>query len=426
VSTQVSAAAAAPAPSFAALRHPGFRAYFLGSALAMMADSIEHVISYWMIFQKFHAPALGGFAIISHWVPMLLFGISVGALADIFDPRRLIQIGMLCFMTASLGWGLLFMTDSLEMWHAVALLTIHGIGSVFWGPPSQMLLHDIVGPTELQSAVRLNATARYLGLLAGPAVGGGILLLFGSAYGLLFNVVIYLPLTLWLWRAPYGPRFRTKPAAPPRAIRGFSDVVQTVRAVAGNRTLVSMMLLSGGYAFVIGNGYQPQIPELAHDLGHGDPGVFYSLLLAADAAGALSAGLLLESRGLLNAKPKTAVILAILWCLAIGGFARATAYPVALVLLFAAGFLELSFNAMAQTLVQLHAPQAIRGRVIGMYSMSALGLRAFSGLTIGVAGAVIGVHWSLTLAAVVLLVMFSSLLAFNLRRPHTSVQPTTT
>ena len=51
--------------SFAALRHPGFRIYFVVSALAMMADSIEHVISYWMVFQKFHSQTLGGFAVVS-------------------------------------------------------------------------------------------------------------------------------------------------------------------------------------------------------------------------------------------------------------------------------------------------------------------------------------------------------------------------
>jgi len=68
-------AAAAPPQSFAALRHPGYRAYFVGSALAMMADSVEHVISYWIIFQKFHSPALGGFAMLSHWLPFLFFAV---------------------------------------------------------------------------------------------------------------------------------------------------------------------------------------------------------------------------------------------------------------------------------------------------------------------------------------------------------------
>ena len=70
-----------------------FRAYFFGAASAMMADSIEHVISYWMIFQKFHSPALGGFAILAHWLPFLFFSVYSGALADRFDPRRIIQIG---------------------------------------------------------------------------------------------------------------------------------------------------------------------------------------------------------------------------------------------------------------------------------------------------------------------------------------------
>ncbi|HEX3483753.1 MAG TPA: MFS transporter, partial [Micropepsaceae bacterium] len=96
---------AAPRQSFAALRHPGFRAYLSGNALAMMADSIEHVITYWVAFQKFHSPALGGFAVVSHWLPFLLFSTLSGALADRVDPRRLVQIGMALFMFCSLAWA---------------------------------------------------------------------------------------------------------------------------------------------------------------------------------------------------------------------------------------------------------------------------------------------------------------------------------
>ena len=80
------------------------RAYFITNALTMMADSIEHVISYWVMHERFASPALGGFAVISHWVPFLLFSVWSGALADRFDPRRLIQIGMGLFMVASAGW----------------------------------------------------------------------------------------------------------------------------------------------------------------------------------------------------------------------------------------------------------------------------------------------------------------------------------
>ena len=406
---------AVPHQSFAALRQPGYRAYFLGSALAMMADSIEHVISYWIMFQKFQSPALAGFAMLSHWLPFLLFSVYSGALADRFDPRRIIQLGMLLFMAASFGWGLLFLTDRLEMWHAAALLVVHGFAGVLWGPAGQLLIHDIVGPAQLQSGVRLMATARWLGLLMGPAVGGVILLVFGPAHGILLNVLIYLPLILWLWKAPFGPRFRTGQAAPPRAVRGFSDVLTTIRAVSGNRTIMSMILLSGCTSLIVANAYQAQMPEFARDLGHGDPGMLYSALLAADAAGALIAGLVLESRGLLQARPATAFVLAMLWCCAIGLFAAAPIYGIALVVLFAAGFLELSFNAMAQTLVQLHAPVPIRGRVIGLYNMAGLGLRAFSGVTVGLGGSLVGIHWSLGVSALALLAIVIALFVFTAR-----------
>src|SRR5258708_13004666 len=95
------------AVSFPALRQPVFRAYFFGAASLMMADSIEHVISYWMMFEKFRSPALAGFAVISHWVPFLLFSIWSGAAADRYDPRRMIQIGMAIFMAVAMAWGAL-------------------------------------------------------------------------------------------------------------------------------------------------------------------------------------------------------------------------------------------------------------------------------------------------------------------------------
>jgi MFS family permease len=397
--------------SFAAFRYRGFQAQFATYVLAMMADNIEHVISYWMLFQKFQSPALAGFAVLSHWLPFLAFSVATGALADRFDPRRLIQCGMGLFIAASLGWGYFFVTDTLQTWHAMVLLVVHGCAGVLWQTPNQLLLYDIVGPADLMSAVRLNATARYVGVLIGPAVGGVILLTFGPAHGILLNTVFYLPIIIWLVSAPYGPRFRKGTPAPQRAVRGFADIVSAAREVAKHPIIVSMTLLAGCSSFFVGNAYNAQMPNFASDLGHGDPGVSYSMLLAADAAGAMVAGFALEGRGLLPAKARTAIILAILWCGALAGFALASSYPAALALLFAAGFFELSFNAMAQTLVQVHAPADMRGRVIGLFNMASLGLRAFSGVSVGLIGSLIGVHWSLALSAMVMLAIACGLLA---------------
>ena len=414
VNTPDTAAATAPArQSFAALRHAGFRALFITSMLAMMADNIEHVISYWVVFQKFQSPALAGFAVVSHWLPFLLFSVAAGALADQLDPRRIIQCGMTLFIVASLGWGYFFITDTLQMWHAMVLLVIHGCAGVLWQSPNQLLLYDIVGPADLPSAVRLSATARYLGVLVGPAVGGAIMLALGTSLGILVNTVFYLPLVIWLMNAPYGPRFRKGAAPPRRAVRGLADIVQTMRDISGHHVIVSMTLLGGCASFFVGNAYNAQMPEFALDLGHGDPGVAYSSLLAADAAGALLAGVLLESRALLAAKPRAAIMLAVLWCGALMGFSLSTVYPLALALLFTAGFFELAFNAMAQTLVQLNAPTDIRGRVIGLFGMASLGLRAFSGVTVGLIGSLVGVHWSLALSALMVLAIACALLGLR-------------
>jgi len=292
----------------------------------------------------------------------------------------------------------------------MVLLVIHGCAGVLWTSPNQVLIYDIVGPADLSSAVRLNATSRYLGVLVGPAVGGAILVALGPSLGILLNTLFYLPLVLWLVNAPYGPRFRKGPPPPRRAVRGLADIVQTARDIAGHRVIVSMTLLSGCAALFVGNAYSAQMPGFAQDLGHGDPGVAYSMLLAADAAGAFLAGVVLESRGLLVASPRTAIVLAALWASALIGFALSNVYALALPLLFAAGFCELAFNAMAQALVQLDAPTDMRGRVIGLFTMATLGLRAFSGLTVGLIGSAIGVHWSLAASALVALAIAGALL----------------
>jgi len=394
------------------MRYRGFQIQFGTYVIAMMADNIEHVISYWMLFQKFKSPALGGFAVVSHWLPFLLFSVASGALADRFDPRRIIQCGMAMFIIASLGWSYFFFTGTLQMWQAMVLLVIHGCAGVLWQTPNQLLLYDIVGPADLSSAVRLNATARYAGVLIGPAVGGIILLALGPSWGILLNTVFYVPLVLWLVNAPYGPRFRPGGAAPPpRAMRGMADIVQALRDVAAHPIIIAMTLLAGCSSFLVGNAYNSQMPDFAQDLGHGDPGVSYSMLLAADACGGFLAGTVLEGRGLLPPRQRTATVLAMLWCLSLAGFALAGSYPLALVLLFAAGFLELSFNAMAQTLVQLNAPPGMRGRVIGLFNMASLGLRAFSGVSVGLLGSFIGVHWSLALSALAMLGIAAGLLA---------------
>ncbi|MBM2806224.1 MAG: transporter [Deltaproteobacteria bacterium] len=400
--------------SFAALKHRDFRPFFVTTMLAMMADNIEHVISYWVLFQKFQSPVLAGFAVISHWTPFLLLSVYFGALADRYDCRKLIQIAQVMFMAVTAAWAMLFFTDTIQIWHACVLLVIHGIAGVFWAPAEMLLIHDIVGAEDLPSAVRLNATSRQLGILFGPAIGGGLMFWIGAPAGLLLNALIYMPLTIWLMLVPYTGHLR-EGASARRGLR-WRDVAGVLREIAQNRAIVTMIVLGGAASLFVGNAFQANMPEFAHDLGTEKTDLAYNALLTANAAGSVFGGFVLDGKQWVPPTVKSAIACATLWCVLMAAFAFSHSYPLSLALLFFAGALNLAFYSIAQTIVQLEAPRELRGRLIGLFSMSAFGLRAFSGFTVGVVGGFIGIHWSLALSSMLLLAVTIALFAFAQRR----------
>jgi MFS family permease len=406
------AAAGAKRLAFAALHHADYRKYFFVLMAAQMGDNIEHVISYWLLYQKFHSPVLAGFAVISHWTPFLLFAVYFGALADRHDCRRVIQTAQAMYALVSLTWGILFLTDTIEVWHACALLVLHGMSGVLGQPASQLIIHDIVGREHLQSAVRLNSTGRNIAILIGPAVGGATMLMFGGPAGLFINVFMYLPAIVYMFVLPYTGHGRDDPSAPKAGRVSLGSALQLLRETSSNPTILSMILLGGVTSLLVGNAFQAQMPEFAHDFGHDKQDWSYTILLGASAGGAAVGGLLLEGTGWLRANARNAALCSILWCVAIIGFAASTNFILAVTLLFAAGFLNLAFLSMAQTLVQLQAPANLRGRLIGLFNTSHNGLRAFSGVTVGVVGGLIGIHWSLAISSMILLAVILALFAF--------------
>jgi MFS family permease len=398
---------------FAALKNPHCRDYIGGASLSMAGDSIEHVITYWVLFQQFHSPALAGFAVISHWVPAL-FSVYFGALADRHDCRKIIQAAQLLFMSVSAIWGVLFLTDSLQMWHAMVLLSMHGLAGAIWAPAEQLMLHDLAGREALPSAVRLNSTGRSMGFLAGPAIGSALLLGLGPTYGIFANVLMYLPMTIWLTRTPFTGHVRDG-NLPRRARVSPMEAVRVLREVMGQPVLISMVALGGVSSLLIGSGIQPQMPEFAIDLGIGQAGLGYGMLLSANAGGAVLGGIVLESTHLLKPSARSAMFSTIAWGVCMLGFALSTNYVLSLGLLVCAGISNLASQSIAQTLVQLLAPAEKRGRVVGVYNMASSGLKAGSGFSIGLAGGLIGIHWSLGLSALTLLVIVIGLLVYTTR-----------
>jgi MFS family permease len=409
-------AGSAPAASvrFAALRHKQTRRYIGFGMLGMMGDNIEHVITYWVMWQLFHSPLLAGFAVVSHWLPHLFLSVWFGSLADRYDCRRIIQAAQLCFMAVSVGWGLLFITGTLQPWHCCVLLVLHGLASATWHPAEQMMLYDIASPKNLPSAVRLNATGRNVGMLLGPLVGAVLLVWVGPNLGMFLNVASFLPMFVFMFLTPFTGHVRDGVA--PRVRVGLGAALSVVREVRSNTRLTTMIVLAGGTSLLIGVALAPLMPEFAARLGSDDAGFAYAALMGANAVGAVIGGVLLESSLWFRPTIRVAMVGTLVFGLATLAFVVSENYAFSLLVLVLAGIANLLSSSTEQTIVQLAAPAGIRGRVIGLYGMSSMGLRAGSGLTIGVLGTLIGVHWAVGVSALVLCAIAAAMLLYVSRR----------
>lgn len=399
---------------FAALRDRHSRPYLFTAGLSMMGDNIEHVITYWVLWQEFHSAALAGFQVVSHWLPFLLLSVWFGGLADKFDCRRLIQIAQGLFMVVSVCWAILFLTGTLQVWEACVLLVLHGCAGALWAPSEQLLLQDFAEPADLPGAVRMNATFRSLGVLAGPVVGSALLLALGSAWGMFANVLFYLPMTLLMLRTPYTGH--TRSGYVHRARLSILDGINVLRSVGGDRVLVAMIALAGLVALCVGGSLQVAIPAFADALGAGSDGLRYGLLLFANGAGGVVGGFLLEATGVL--KPNTRVVVAttILFGLTTAAVAVTGSYVVAVVALLIGGVANLASTSIGQAVVQLRAPIQQRGRVVGVYNMFGSGLRTGNGITIAFLGAAVGIGGATAIGGVALVVGALVIAVLALRR----------
>jgi MFS family permease len=391
-----------PGAKFGALRNRDCRTYLGGGLLSMCADNVEHVVTYWVLWETFHSEALIGFQVLSHWVPFLLFSVYFGGLADRFDCRRVIQVAQVMFMSVSVAWGVLFLTDTLAVWNACLLLVVHGLAGALWGPAEQLMLHDFVGNKDLPSAVRMNATAKSLGVLLGPVIGSALLLGLGPTTGIFVNVLIYLPLTIFLARTRFTGHTRHESVT--RVRLSALEAVRVLREVTDNPLLISMIALAGLGSFFVGVSLQSTMPIFAADFGTGTDGTAYGVLLFANGVGGVIGGLLLEVTGRIQPTLRAAVVATFVLGLSTVGFVMTNSYLLAVLLLVVGGIANLAAMSIGQTVVQLMAPPDKRGRIVGLYSMAANGLRFGSGITVGFLGGFIGVHWSLGLSSAILCV----------------------
>lgn len=380
---------------FAALTVPHFR-YYAGTALlSMVGDNIEHVIGYWVIWQLTQSPFWLGYAVVAHWLPFTLFSFYSGSLADRFDCRRLILFAEALYIVVSFGWGWLYLTGQLQVWHIAILLVPHGIAGLIFTTSSMLILHDIVGEEKLVSAISLNAALRPLATTLGPAIGGILMATVGPGWGFFVNILIYLPLSIAVTLLPYrGGAVRRRHEG------GWSFILAGLKAVRQSPTIVAILCVLAATSLLVGNTFQVLMPAFAERLGVAEAG--YSLLLSANGVGAILGGVALGWTGSTRLRPVLVTAGALAWSSLLILFASSSIYTLSLGLLCLVGLTQIVFFSFAQSIVQSWAPKTVRGRVIGVYNFAAFGTRVVSGFVVGTLASLFGSPQALFLLAVLI------------------------
>ncbi len=385
---------------FAALQVPTFRWYWITSSISSTGDGMENVIRGLLVVQLVGvvaAPLWLGMMVFAHWIPFTLFSLYGGALADRYDNRKVQIVAQVLLMSAAFGAAAVTLTGIVSEWWIFGLLLVHGFAGAIGGPAQQTLIHSIVGRDRLLSAVSLNSTARQLSQVIGPAVAGVIYLQFGPGWGFFVNGLTFVPLLVFLsFFIHLAPKAKIAPQAVLDALREGIEFVRSKPRIGG---LIGVEMLP---VIFLGHTFNSLLVLFATDYLHAGT-LGYSFLLVASGVGALAAALWMAYARQRGDPAPIIVAAAVVEVSAILIFALSTSYALSLLLMVAIGAATVLTQSFNNTTLQLSAPDAIRGRVMGAYSFGTQGFRVLNGPLLGVLATVLAPPLAVAGSAVVVL-----------------------
>jgi MFS family permease len=392
--------------TFAALRYPNYRLWFIGQGISLMGTWMQWVAQGWLVYELTGSElALGTISFFGS-LPTLFLMLPAGAIADRVSRRTLLLATQTVMTVQALAMALLAATGALRVWHVAVLAAVLGLANSFDAPARLALTVDMVEDRrDLANAVALNSSLFNMARIVGPAVGGFLLAGLGATWCFALNGLSFLAVLIALWRMSFPP---LQPASypAPMAVQikaGLSYVVHH-EAV---RIIIALVSVSSLFGF----GYATLMPAYAADVLHvGETGL--GTLNAVVGVGALVGSLMAASLGRFPRKGLVLMVGSVLFPVAILVFALSDSFALSAVTLAVLGFAFVTQTAMAQTLVQCIVPNALRGRVLSVFSFAFFGTAPFASLFAGAVAqawgipAGVGIGGGITLAFS-LLVLFA-------------------
>jgi MFS family permease len=362
--------------TFAALRYRNYRLWFIGQGISLMGTWMQWVAQGWLVYELTGSELALGIISFFGSLPTLFLMLPAGAIADRVSRRTLLLATQAVMTAQALVLALLAATGALRVWHIAVLAAVLGLANSFDAPARMALTVDMVEDRrDLANAVALNSSLFNMARIVGPAVGGVLLAGLGATWCFALNGLSFLAVLIALWRMSFPP---VKTAAPePMAAQvraGLHYVVhhEVVRAIIALVTVASLF----------GLGYSTLIPAYAADVLHvGETGL--GTLNAVAGVGALVGSLMVASMGSFARKGRVLVAGSILFPIATILFALSRSFALSTVVLAVLGFAFVIQTAISQTLLQSIVPDALRGRVLSVFSFSFFGTAPFASLFAG-------------------------------------------
>ena len=375
---------------FRALRHRNFRLFLAGQFLSLCGTWVQHVAHGWLVLELTNSAFAVGLVSTLGALPILLFTLYGGVVADRVDRHRFLIVLQSLMLLEALVLGTLVALDRITVEWVMALAVLFGLLSAFEVPVRQAFTADMVGKDDLMNAIALNSSAFNLARVVGPSIAGLLIAGVGIAGCFFVNGVSYLAVLAGLLRMQFEP---AAPAADHRNVR--AALREGFAYVLGKRLPRALATLIAGFS-VFGFPFMTMAPVLARDvLGVGAPG--YAALIASIGLGAATAALFLAGWGTRFRKGRLLAWTSVLFGTALVGAAAAQNYVASLLLFTAAGWTMAANGILANTLLQIHAPDQLRGRVMGVYSFLVLGLAPLGSLQAGWVSEHLGAEWSIGL-----------------------------
>lgn len=391
--------------TFTALKYPNYRLWFWGQMISLFGTWMQSTAQSYFIFELTKSPAFLGYAGFVNGVPTWLFMLYAGVVADRMPRRKLMiltqtSMMILAFMTA----GLTFL-HLIQPWHIILLAFCFGVTNAFDAPARQAIVQELVDYGDMTNAIALNAAMFNTSVALGPAFGGLTYALFGPAWCFTINGLSFIAVIMALAAMKLKPS--SAGAAKNSILTDLKEGLGYVVTHSTIRTIISLI----GVISLFGMAFATLMPAWAVKILDGNAKT-NGFLQSARGFGALSSALLIASLGRFKFRGKLLTLGSFAFPVFLIIFSFIRWEPLSMLFLFGIGFAQILVFNLANASVQTLTPDALRGRVMSIYSLVFFGSMPLGALLIGWMATKAGEPTTIVINAVITLTYASILFVF--------------